>query len=109
MKNIFRVSIALLPVDSPHKGAVTRTFDVSLLSVWKKIIEPILDSLVIRNAMAVIWRRRNGMRNYIPLKILSVITYACFNLNLTMIVKGAPEWFYKQRITWLSNDVLYVF
>ena len=37
------------PVDSPHKEAVTQTFDVSMFSAWTKI----------RVNMTVIWRRHN--------------------------------------------------
>ena len=49
-------------VDSPHKGTVTRTFDVFVVSL-KKTVEQTLDWPVFRDAMTVIWRRLNVLNS----------------------------------------------
>ena len=49
-------------VDSPHKGTVTRTFDVFCCQC-KKTVEQTLDWPVFRDTMTVIWRRRNVLNS----------------------------------------------
>ena len=49
-------------MDSPHKGTVTRTFDVFCCQS-KKTVEQTLDWPVFRDAMTVIWRRRNVLNS----------------------------------------------
>ena len=53
------------PVDTPHKGTVARTFDVSLLSVWTNCWTNTRLS-VIRDVMAVFWRHRNKIHEETP-------------------------------------------
>ena len=64
-------------VDSPHKGTVTQTFDVSLLSVQTSVQQTLICPLI-WDAIAVIWLRCSGKS-------------ACFS---TLFVQDItfPEW-----------------
>ena len=51
-------------VNSPHEGTVTRTFDVFVISLKKKNpVEQTLDWPQFRDAMTIIWRRRNALNS----------------------------------------------
>ena len=50
-------------VASPHKGTVTRTFDVFVISLKKNSVEQTLDWPVFREAMTIIWHRRNVLNS----------------------------------------------
>ena len=64
------------PVDFPYKGTVTQTFDVSLLLIWKTNCWTNIQLTDIRDAMTVVWRRRNAYSSWslpvIPPKGLTV-------------------------------------
>ena len=77
----FCAGIHRSPVVFPHKGTATRNFDVYFLTVWTNF-EQILAWPVIRDAMMVIWRRRNGY-NTMGLRTNKMIIQSCHNFAQT--------------------------
>ena len=70
-RSIFHVTLLLfaeplITVDSPHKGTITRTFDISLLAIWTDCWTNIR---LAGNwdAMTVTWRRLNALSSLISL------------------------------------------
>ena len=64
-REVFHVTLLLcgeppITMESPHKGTVTWTLDISLLAIWKNV-EQTFDWPVIRDAMTVTWRCNNAL------------------------------------------------